>query len=172
MSTRINISMSMSKGEPAEVKTNAMSPETARACAREQPSRLRDAPRCQARNRAGKSCRCAAMKGKRVCRLHGGRAGAPKGEANGAYRNGIWTGDAIALRKSAAKLIRRVAKPIDIEELIDTNNFADAAQVVRDRLEALLVQIEQEKNPDGTPHERPRKRRMSDLSFTLTYMSL
>ena len=52
-----------------------------------------------------------------MCRLHGGRAGAPKGEANGAYRNGIWTGDAIALRKSAAKLIRRVAKPIDIEEL-------------------------------------------------------
>lgn len=52
-----------------------------------------------------------------MCRFHGARAGAPKGEANGAYRDGKWTGEAIALRKSAAKLIRRVAKPINMDEL-------------------------------------------------------
>lgn len=34
--------------------------------------RLQKSPRCQARNRAGKSCGCPAVKGKRVCKSHGG----------------------------------------------------------------------------------------------------
>jgi hypothetical protein len=32
------------------------------------------APRCGARNRQGKPCQCPAMRGKRRCRLHGGKS--------------------------------------------------------------------------------------------------
>jgi len=34
------------------------------------------------------------MRGKTVCRLHGGKGGGPKGERNGAYRTGRYTGEA------------------------------------------------------------------------------
>jgi hypothetical protein len=45
--------------------------------------------------------------GGNVCRMHGARAGAPKGEANGAWRHGMATNEAIAERKAFAELIRR-----------------------------------------------------------------
>lgn len=46
------------------------------------------------------------MKGKERCRIHGGKStGAPKGEANGSYRHGGCTGEAIALRRKAAALM-------------------------------------------------------------------
>ena len=47
------------------------------------------APRCFARNRAGKPCQSPAMKGRKRCRLHGGLSpGAPTGAANGRYVHG------------------------------------------------------------------------------------
>src|SRR3546814_14508631 len=65
-------------------------------------------PRCQARTRSGQSCRSVAVKGKRVCRMHGGLSpGAPKGERNGAYRHGHETKEAIALRKRVIRLLRK-----------------------------------------------------------------
>ena len=36
------------------------------------------APRCGARNRQGQPCRCPAMRGKRRCRLHGGKSTGPR----------------------------------------------------------------------------------------------
>jgi len=45
------------------------------------------------------------MRGKRVCRLHGGAGGAPKGKQNGAYRHGGETKEAVALRAQASKLL-------------------------------------------------------------------
>ena len=73
---------------------------------------LRDAPRCQARTRSVVPCQAAAVKGKRVCRMHGGAkgTGAPKGEANGAYVNGAHTQEAVALRREAATLLRDVRR--------------------------------------------------------------
>lgn len=48
--------------------------------------------RCKAKSkRSGKQCRSPAVTGKKVCRMHGARAGAPKGKANGAYRHGLQT---------------------------------------------------------------------------------
>jgi hypothetical protein len=48
--------------------------------------------RCKAKSkRSGKQCRSPAVSGKKVCRMHGARAGAPKGKANGAYRHGMQT---------------------------------------------------------------------------------
>jgi hypothetical protein len=42
-----------------------------------------NAPRCQATSkRTGLQCRGPAMKGKKVCRMHGGKGGAPKGSSN------------------------------------------------------------------------------------------
>ncbi len=53
-------------------------------------------PRCSATTRRGKSCRSPAVKGKRVCRMHGGGkgSGAPHGAANGAWKHGGWTNEA------------------------------------------------------------------------------
>ena len=41
------------------------------------------------------------MRGKPVCRLHGGKGGGPKGERNGAYRTGRYTAEAKADRREA-----------------------------------------------------------------------
>jgi hypothetical protein len=47
------------------------------------------APRCSAKSkRSGLPCQAPAVRGKRVCRMHGAYAGAPKGEAHGIYRYG------------------------------------------------------------------------------------
>ena len=43
--------------------------------------------------------------GKSVCRFHGGRAGAPKGSANGRYRHGRYTLEAVAERRWFRELI-------------------------------------------------------------------
>ena len=78
---------------------------------RAQPAWLAEAPRCQARTRAGKSCRLVAVRGKRVCRMHGGMSpGAPKGEANGRWKDGAWTVEARALRAQAAHLLKALAE--------------------------------------------------------------
>src|SRR6185437_3112699 len=43
-----------------------------------------DAPRCTARSkRSGQRCRAPAVRGWRVCRMHGARGGAPEGQRNG-----------------------------------------------------------------------------------------
>ena len=76
------------------------------------PGLLTNAPLCLARNRAGMPCRCPAMKGKARCRMHGGAkgSGAPKGERNGMWKHGGDTGEAIALRRAANRLLRRIDK--------------------------------------------------------------
>lgn len=50
---------------------------------------LGQVPRCAARRkRDGGACTQPAMRGRRVCRLHGGKGGAPRGLRNGAWRGG------------------------------------------------------------------------------------
>jgi hypothetical protein len=56
---------------------------------------LRAVPRCGARNRAGNACQCPAIRGRARCRIHGGLSpGAPRGTANGNYRDGFYTSEA------------------------------------------------------------------------------
>lgn len=70
------------------------------------------APRCSARSkRTGERCRAPAVKNRSVCRLHGARAGAPKGKANGAYRHGLQTNEARADRRAVNQL-RREARAL------------------------------------------------------------
>ena len=66
-----------------------------------------NARQCSASSkRTGCQCKAPAMTGKRVCRFHGGKAGAPSGPRNGRYRSGAYTADAMASRISVRELIR------------------------------------------------------------------
>lgn len=60
------------------------------------------------------------MKGKTVCRLHGARGGAPKGEANGSFKHGGWTSEAVKLRRAARRLLKQVGKEtaVTIDEVL------------------------------------------------------
>jgi hypothetical protein len=64
------------------------------------------APRCSAMSkRSGCRCRAPAVKGRNVCRMHGARAGAPTGRANGAWKHGRETNEAAAQRRGLRELI-------------------------------------------------------------------
>lgn len=68
---------------------------------------LHRAPRCGAKNRAGAPCQCPAMRGRKRCRLHGGLSpGAPRGQRNGNFKDGQWTGEAIAERRWLRSLVK------------------------------------------------------------------
>ncbi|UQV19065.1 hypothetical protein MU852_04160 [Brevundimonas albigilva] len=76
--------------------------------------RLRAACRCGARTRAGTPCQAPAIRGKRRCRMHGGRStGAPKGEANGNYQTGAWTQETIQARATVRAFVRMARKQLD-----------------------------------------------------------
>jgi hypothetical protein len=72
---------------------------------------LRQAARCGARARAGTPCQCPAIRGRRRCRLHGGRStGAPCGDRNGAYTDGSFTREAIKERRWLRSLVNSFGK--------------------------------------------------------------
>ena len=65
------------------------------------------APRCHATSkRTGLPCRSPAVRGFRVCRMHGARGGAPEGERNGNYRHGARTKQSLQI----ARLIKTLAR--------------------------------------------------------------
>jgi glucans biosynthesis protein len=73
--------------------------------------KLRDAPRCGARTRAGAPCQRPALRGRKRCRLHGGLSpGAPRGVKNGNYKTGDWTAEAIEERAWLRSLVRAFGK--------------------------------------------------------------
>jgi hypothetical protein len=69
-----------------------------------------NAPRCKAKSkRTGESCRAPAVRGYRVCRMHGAGGGAPEGKRNGNFRHGGRTKEAISASRyvnALARLIR------------------------------------------------------------------
>jgi hypothetical protein len=72
---------------------------------------MADPPRCGARTRSGLSCRCPAMPNGK-CRLHGGLSpGAPRGFANGRFRDGYWTREAAQERKFVRSLLKSPFSP-------------------------------------------------------------
>ncbi len=76
--------------------------------------RLRGAPRCGALNRAGRPCQCPAICGRTRCRIHGGLSpGAPRGEGNGNFKNGYWTGEAVEERRWAKEMVELYTKVTD-----------------------------------------------------------
>ena len=67
---------------------------------------MNETKHCGARTRDGQPCRCPAMPNGK-CRIHGGLSpGAPRGTANGSYRDGYWTCEAVEERKFIRSLIK------------------------------------------------------------------
>ena len=65
------------------------------------------ADRCGAKTRRAKLCQAPAMPNGR-CRMHGGKSpGAPCGPANGNFKTGLWTKEAIASRHLVGQLLRK-----------------------------------------------------------------
>ncbi len=74
----------------------------------------RAAPRCHAMSkRSGEQCKSPAVNGWRVCRFHGARGGAPKGQANGRYMHGLRTHEAIEVRRAVQRLLSIASKALD-----------------------------------------------------------
>ena len=68
---------------------------------------FQDAPRCSATSkRTRKPCQAPAVRGWSVCRFHGARGGGPRGAANGAYKHGLYTAEAIEERGRFSELVR------------------------------------------------------------------
>ena len=79
----------------------------------EQVLLMHAATRCSAKSkRSGCRCRAPAVKGRNVCRMHGARAGAPEGKANGAWRHGMATNEAVAVRREVAQLLREAGEQL------------------------------------------------------------
>ena len=77
------------------------------------------APRCGAKTRRGTPCGCPAIRGRRRCRLHGGRSpGAPKGNRHG-WKHGRRSAAAVAERKRRAAAARDVGGLIAAMKLLD-----------------------------------------------------
>ena len=73
--------------------------------------RLRDAPRCTAKaKRTGERCKCPAVKGWRVCRVHGAGGGHKRGAAHPNYRHGARSRDMVEIRRLASYLNRAARK--------------------------------------------------------------
>jgi hypothetical protein len=69
--------------------------------------------RCSATSkRTHERCKAPAVRGWAVCRFHGARGGAPKGEANGSYKHGLQTKEAKAERCLLLNLLRQTRKVI------------------------------------------------------------
>ncbi|QEA16436.1 hypothetical protein FRF71_10005 [Novosphingobium ginsenosidimutans] len=66
------------------------------------------AQRCLAHTRSGRPCQAPALRGKRRCRMHGGKgSGAPKGNRN-AWKHGARsaeTGEVLALARKLGRLM-------------------------------------------------------------------
>jgi hypothetical protein len=66
------------------------------------------APRCCATSKRTRvRCKAPAVRGWKVCRFHGARGGAPKGQRNGMYRQGLYTKEAVEERRFLRELIRQ-----------------------------------------------------------------
>ena len=70
--------------------------------------RMLDKPRAALPRRSERAslARPRAVRGRKVCRFHGARGGAPTGPANGAWRHGLHTNEAVAERRRLNDLVR------------------------------------------------------------------
>ncbi|GGK28267.1 hypothetical protein GCM10011322_13470 [Salinarimonas ramus] len=74
------------------------------------------APRCRGRaKRTGEPCRAPAVRGWCVCRMHGAGGGAAMGPRNGRFKTGLYTCEAIEMRRLVYALAREARK---VEEVV------------------------------------------------------
>lgn len=86
------------------------------------PLDLRTLPRCNAKAKStGQRCGNAAMKGKRVCYIHGGKSpGAQRGNKN-ALKHGFYSAEAIAERQQTRQLIKSIKHTISLSQTFFEN---------------------------------------------------
>lgn len=73
--------------------------------------RLRDAPRCRAKaKRTGEQCKAPAMRGWRVCRVHGAGGGHMAGPSHPQWKHGGRSNEAEAIRNLVSALGREARK--------------------------------------------------------------
>ena len=99
----------LNKGEGGVTKKNEERPQVPWLLkGGNKPLDLRSLPRCLATAKSTrKRCGNPAMKGKRVCYIHGGKSpGAPKGNQH-ALKHGYYMAEAIAERRYMRSLIKR-----------------------------------------------------------------
>lgn len=71
--------------------------------------RLRDAPRCRAKAKStGERCKCPAVRGWSVCRVHGAGGGHKAGSNHPRWKHGGRSYQADATRKLASELVREI----------------------------------------------------------------
>ena len=71
------------------------------------------APRCSATSkRTRERCKAPAVRGWTVCRFHGARGGGPKGKRNGMYRQGLYTKEAVKVRRFFRELVREARETL------------------------------------------------------------
>jgi hypothetical protein len=74
---------------------------------------MHQALRCHAKSkRSGKPCRSPAVRGSKVCRMHGAAAGAPRGNRN-AWRHGNYSTEAIETRRTITALMRQTRQLVE-----------------------------------------------------------
>jgi hypothetical protein len=79
-------------------------------------SLMRQAPRCGATTRSGRSCQSPAVKNRKRCRMHGGtNKGAPAGERNGRYRHGLRSREHLDTRRLVRELMQEAR---DLAEML------------------------------------------------------
>jgi hypothetical protein len=71
---------------------------------------LAKAARCGAKTRAGRPCRQAAVRERSRCRMHSGAkgSGGPRGNHNGNFKHGLFTGEAKATRRVMRAKVREI----------------------------------------------------------------
>ena len=69
-----------------------------------------------------------------VCRFHGARSGAPRGQANGAYRHGLYTAKAAEERRRLRELLDQVRETVAgiIREPYELADLAEKVRTVLD----------------------------------------
>lgn len=68
---------------------------------------FQNCPRCTAMSKRTRvRCQGPAVRGYPVCRFHGAGGGGPKGKANGRYRHGEFTAEAVETRREISALLK------------------------------------------------------------------
>jgi hypothetical protein len=68
-------------------------------------------PRCSARSkRTGERCQAPAVTGWSVCRFHGTGGGGSKARRNGNYKHGLFTKEAVQMRRNISSLLQASRK--------------------------------------------------------------
>jgi hypothetical protein len=104
------------------------------------------------------------VKGKRVCRLHGARAGPPSAEKNGSYKHGGWTDEAIGQRRAARRLLKQVqeADVVSMDEVRakmeqrKRQHWSEREPFTREEAQAIMAYCEQALKAKGATRAERR----------------